>query len=306
MKYSSEFKIGIVGLVTILVIIWGINYLKGINILSSTTTVYALYPRIDGLEASANVMMDGYKIGTVDKVDFEPGKEIPFTVSLDIEKKYGVKKNSIAEIFSADLLGSKAIRIIDSGQGEYHEPGDTLRSAITGDMISSLLEDLSPLLNSVESAVNTLDSVAREIQGIVSDPSVKNILNNLEGVSSTLENEMAPGGDVSNVLANLEELSASINEQSSAISSTISNLDTISNTVKNAGIDSLVSQLANTSENLASITTAIESGSGSVGKLIYEDSIYQQISVLIDNLDSLIRDVNNNPKKYVGFSVFGN
>jgi phospholipid/cholesterol/gamma-HCH transport system substrate-binding protein len=76
--------------------------------------------------------------------------------------------------------------------------------------------------------------------------------------------------------------------------------------VKNAGIDSLVTRLAMTSESLASITSAINAGEGSVGKLIYEDSIYQQISVLITNLDSLIRDVNANPKKYVGFSLFGN
>jgi len=305
MKFTSELKIGITGLITIIVIIWGVNYLKGRNILSSNYKLYSMYQEVDGLEASAGVILNGFKIGMVSDVAFDTEKAIPFTISMEIDKKYKLPKGSTAEIFSADLLGSKSLRIIPSENEGYHSSGDTLKSSLSIDMISSLLNDIKPLTEGLSAAIQTLDSAGSAINMLLRDPSVSNMMDHLENASSSLEGTLAETGDFSKTIKNLKNISRALELQSSAIQTSISNVESITTELKNADLDSLIQKLSVTGSNLAEITSAIENGNGSLGKLIYEDSLYNQINLLVTDLDSLINDINENPKKYVSISLFG-
>ncbi len=305
MKYSSELKIGITGLISLVVIIWGINYLKGRNILKNNYMLIARYEQVDGLEASANILLNGFKIGSVDEILFDTEKEIPFTVSIEIEKKYRLRKGSIAEIYSADLLGSRAIRIIQSQSEGYYRDGDTIESKISGDMIGSLLGDISPLIDNVNSTISTLDSVAIGLNSIIRDPQIRQLINDLVGVGSSLNDKFSSSGDFTRTLSNLEEITNTIKTQEAAVRNTIHNLESISQQVNNANLDSLINSLASVGADLSGISSSINSGNGTIGKLLNEDSIYMQISHLVRGLDSLVNDVNDNPKKYVSFSLIG-
>jgi phospholipid/cholesterol/gamma-HCH transport system substrate-binding protein len=305
MKITSEIKIGITGVVTVVVIIWGINYLKGRNILNSTYTVLAKYDQVDGLEPSANVMLKGFKIGTVEEVIFETGAEVPFTVVMEIEKSYPVRATSVAEITNANLLGSKEIKILPAAEGSYLEDGDEISSSLSKDMIASLMEEVGPVITSLDAAIARIDSTAAALNRILEDPSVNKTIASLEEVSGSLRNQLAPRGDVTATLSGLRAISENLGAQHASISGTIQNLEQISNQVSNASLDSLINHLDEVAVNLRFMTGEMQQGNGSLGKLIYEDSLYRQIGSLISGLDSLVTDVNANPKKYVSFSLIG-
>ncbi len=306
MKYTSEIKIGITGLVTTAVIIWGINYLKGRNILESTYTLTAQYGQVDGLEPSANVMLKGFKIGTVEDVIFETEADVPFTVLMEIEKAYPIRAGSIAEIFSADLLGSKAINIVPAEGGNYLADGDQVSGQLADDMIGSVMDKVAPLISSIDAAVLTLDSTATTVNRILEDPNVKQTIAHLEEMSGAMRKQFSPGGDLAVTLASLRQISDTINAQNASIARSITNIEQITGQVSNTEIDSLIFNLGQVTGNLSELTGELNEGTGSLGKLVYEDSLYQQIGQLIADLDSLVTDINENPKKYVSFSLIGN
>jgi len=305
MKYSGEIKAGITGLITIVVIIWGINYLKGRNIFSGKYTLYARYTHVDGLEPSANVLLEGYKIGTVDEVFFDMDKEVPFTVSFEIEKKYRIRKGSTAEIFSADLLGTKAVRILEAERTGIVESGDTLKSMRSEDMLSGILNDVSPLLASLNRTVIRLDSTGAEINSILRDPRVDAMIDDLGSASGSLKKQLTPGGDLGKSLASLEEITGNLEKQNESVRTIITNLASLSDKLDDAGLDSLIRHLDVVSKDLALITTSVGKGEGTAGKLIFQDSLFNEITNLVTDLDSLVTDVKNNPKKYINVSLIG-
>lgn len=305
MKIAGEVKIGIAAVITIIVIIWGINYLKGVNILSSTYRLHAMYDQADGLEPSASVMLDGFKIGSVEEIVFETENRPPFTVILEIDKQYIIGSGSTAEIYSSDLLGTKAVRIIRSNSGRPVADGDTLVSKRSGDMISSLLNELSPLLGSADAAIQSIDSAAVALHAILNDPAISSMANHLDQASRSLKNELSAEGNLGRALANLKHFSGTLDAESETIQRTIRHLEEITADLDNAGLDTLVYNLNTLSNNLGEITGSMQSGEGTMGKLIREDSVYRQFEQLLADLDSLITDVNENPKKYVSFSLIG-
>jgi len=304
-KIAGEIKIGITGIITVIVIIWGINYLKGRNVLRNNYTLVATFQRVDGLESSGKVMLNGFKIGTVDKIDFKSQANTPFTVYLEIDKTYSIRANSLAEIYSADLLGSKAVRIIQSSEKGFMENGDTLRSQIAGDMISTLLDQFTPLLEQANEVLQTLDSAGAALTVILSDPALITILNNLDNATGSISDLLSENGNLTRSFENLRLITEGLSTQNESIKNTIGNLEGLTDKLNTAELDSLLLHLGCVSGNLAEITTSLGAGEGTMGKLIKEDSLYFQIGQLIADLDSLVTDLNRNPKKYVSFSLIG-
>ncbi|MEX0981422.1 MAG: MlaD family protein [Bacteroidales bacterium] len=305
MRISSEVKIGITGVVTVIVIIWGINFLKGRNIFSSNYTLIATYDQVDGLEPSAKIMMNGFKIGSVERIIFDTEALVPFTLFMEIDNNYRISTESVAEIYNADLLGSKAVKIIQSGEHSFHEEGDTLKSRLAGDMVASLLAEITPLISHVNTAVQTLDSVGVALSHILNDPAVSSMIGNIEKATGKLDQQLSENGDLAKSFENIKTATESIGSQNESIRNTLKHLEGISSRLDNGNLDSMLYQLNSVSSHLAGITSNMKEGKGTIGKLIYEDSLYQQIGQLISDLDSLVTDLNNNPKKYVSFSLIG-
>jgi phospholipid/cholesterol/gamma-HCH transport system substrate-binding protein len=305
MRLTSEVKIGFIGIVTLLAVIWGINFLKGKNILSSKNYYYACYDDIQGLESSANIIMRGYKVGTVDRIRFAPSEHPSFVVRMEIEKRYPVNEGSVAEIFSSDLLGTKAIRINLSEQATTHAPGDTLQSGIEPELLSGILEEISPVIRGIEQLARTLDSVGNSIYRVVNDQSFSGTLSNLEAVSDHLASTLSEQGELSSAFGNIESITAGIRLQNDTIAATIQNLKQISDRINTDALDTTMATIAMLSMRLEQVMSTIEKGEGSLGKLIYNDSLYDHITALSSSLDSLVQDIQKHPGSYVRFSVFG-
>jgi phospholipid/cholesterol/gamma-HCH transport system substrate-binding protein len=305
MKFSIEVKVGLIGIATLVVLIWGINYLKGRNILSSSYTLYAFYEDSGGLEDSAPVVMNGFKIGYVEDIQLIPQAPKPVKVTLHIEKAYPIARGSSAVLFSADLLGGKAIRLDVSKEDQVLQSQDTIPALIESDFLSALSDKAGPALEQIEQLSSSLDSVALSLNMLLSSDASRQSLENLEDISAALKYSLEPGGSLNNSFKHLESFTAMMEEQEDELASMSSHLNSVSEDLDSARIDLLSLELRKTTEEFRLLLAKMNSGEGSLGRLIYSDSLYTYLGNLVSNLDSLVVDLNENPKKYVHFSLFG-
>jgi len=305
MKISIEAKVGLIGIVTLVVLIWGINYLKGRNILNSTYTLYAQYQDSGGLEKSAPVLMNGIKIGYVEAIDLQVGAMHPVGITLQIEKTYPMSAGSRAVLFSADLLGGKAIRIETSQKEGYLVDQDTIQSAIEPDLFSSIADQAVPVMQQFGQLATSLDTLAVRLDDLLSSDAPNNTLEHISDISALLLISLKPGGSLYESFNNLESFSSMLAAQEEEIASMTSHLNSVSEALDSAGIDKVSQELVATTREFRLLLEQINSGEGTAGKLIYSDTLYYHLENLISDLDSLIIDLNENPQDYVHISLFG-
>jgi len=305
MKISSEAKVGIIGIVTLLVLIWGINYLKGRNILNNTYALHAFYEDSRGLESSAPILMNGVKIGYVDAIELQMEEWPPIHVLLHIEKQYPVRRGSSAVLFSADLLGTRAIRLGSSQEEGWLQHHDTIQSLVEEDMLASISAQVMPVMEQIGGLAESLDSVAAELEKLLESEAPAETMHHLSELSASLSQTLKPGGSLYESFQNLESFSSMMESKEETIAAMTEHLNSISQTIDSAGIDRIAEELLAASEAMASLLNQINSGNGSAGKLIYSDTLVTNLQNLVANLDSLVIDLNENPQDYVHFSLFG-
>ena len=305
MKLSSEVKVGLIGIVSIAALIWGINYLKGRDILSSTYSVIAFYNNSGGLEASAPVVMNGVKIGYVGEIKLQPDKVPPIMTVLSIERSYPIDESAIADLYSADLLGTKAIRILGTGNERRLVNNDTIRTSVTPDMLSSIQEQLTPVIDQVKTLTGSLDTLARKINTLISSENTTAVIQDISSVSEALRISLDTGGPLNRSIQNLESFTSMLSSQQNEVASLISHLNSISESVDSAGIEDLTDKIDRVATQFSSLLEQINSGSGSAGRLIHSDTLSNRLEILISDLDILVKDLNENPQDYVQISLFG-
>lgn len=305
MKISKEARIGIIGIVTIAVLFWGINYLKGRSVFNSNYTLYSFFSESGGLESSSPVIINGVKVGYIDEIELRVEKSPPVKARLIIENKYKLGQGSFAELISADLLGTKVIQIVSSENQTKLSDQDTIPGIYKEDMMSSVQSALYPVLEKIESLAVSLDSLSGQMNALFSEETLSQVLVNLEGLTGSLKNSLAYGGSLHNSLKSFESFTAMLEEEKEKMASIIRNLDTLSQSMNQVGLDSLSSEMTNSFAQLNTLLEQLNSGEGTAGKLLYSDSLYYSVNGLVNDLDSLVRDLKENPGDYVQVSVFG-
>jgi phospholipid/cholesterol/gamma-HCH transport system substrate-binding protein len=305
MKFTIEAKIGLIGIATLAVLIWGINYLKGRNILASNYTLQAYLQDAEGLENSTPILMHGIKVGYVREITFRPEVQPPILCELTVEKAFPVRYGSTAFIYSADILGTKAIRIELSQGTRFLETGDTLRIISEPNMLSSLQEQISPVMEKVGSLAVSMDTLATKLEAVVDSENIRVTIENLRNIATSLDHTLQPGGSLDQTFTNLASFSDMLSEQKEELDAMTSHFSSFSESLDNLQVEQLSENLVSVTEQFDQLLKQINSGEGSAGKLIYADSLYQNLDLLIADLDLLIRDLNENPQDYVHFSLFG-
>ena len=305
MKISIEAKIGLIGIATLALLIWGINYLKGRNILNSNYSLHAYYEHAGGLEKSSPVLMQGIKIGYIEDIELYHGLARPIHVILHVEKQYPVQMGSSAILFSADLLGTRAVRIESSGTGAFMEHNDTIFTGIEADMFASLSSQVMPVMEQIGVLAVSLDSVVLKFDRFLESEGTTGTLQDLRNISASLSASLSPEGSLYESFSNLESFTSMLESQEEELKSMITHLNATSEALDSAGIDRIARELENASGAFNQLLVQLNSGEGSMGKLLYSDSLYVQLQNLVSNLDSLVIDLNENPKDYVHFSLFG-
>nr|WP_121273128.1 MlaD family protein [Pedobacter schmidteae] len=310
MKIANETKVGILAAFSIALLIIGYNFLKGNAIFSNETVLYARYSHVDGLQVSKPVLINGFQIGRVDKLELQSDGTILAT--LKIKGRYEIPKNSIAKLEGTDLLGSKAI-IMALGTGtDYAQDGDTLNANVA----KGLLETVQPVQKKAELIIAKMDSILTSVNSILNPNFQKNVdksfnsiastLSSLEATSKKVDNLVGTEGSrISGILANVEAITGNLKKNNEKINEILANVHSITDQVAAANFKQTIDNANKAMADLQGIVTKINNGQGSLGMLVNDTKMYDNLTNASKNLDNLMIDLKQNPKRYVHFSVFG-
>ncbi|MCK5028867.1 MAG: MCE family protein [Bacteroidales bacterium] len=305
MKLNKETKIGIVAIIIISLFIWGFNFLKGKNILSANSSYYAVYDNIDGLEKASAVFISGYKIGIVENIKLHDSRQGKIIVKFIVEENIKLPKNSKAIIYPATLIAGKAIKLEFSDLDKYYSNGDTVIGILEKDLVTSLSEELMPLKDKIENLVQSMDSVL----AIFDDQRRENLKSSLDNIHNITEdfNDLVTEEKqkLANILGNVESISSNLKNNNEQISNILENFSSISDSLDKADIKATLTNANNTLAEFSAISAKINKGEGTIGMLINNDSLYHNLNNLSADLDTLVIDLNENPGRYIHFSLFG-
>ena len=302
MKLTKEIKASIFVLTSIALFIFGFNYLKGSSILDKQKTIYAVYDEVDGLLVGANVMINGLSIGNVVELDFLPNST-KILVTLKVKDKLKFSSKSIAAIYETGVLGGLAIAIepIFDNQNVV-KSGDTLNSSVRPGLTELINRQIEPLSRQLQSTITSFDSIFSGASYVFNKQTQDEIKVSIKALTSAVKSI-----DISSKI-----LENTLTQKNSQINNSIDNIESITNDISifskelnNSGISYTLQNLSKSVNNLNEILLNINSENSSLGKLIYQDDIYNNLNLSIESLNSLIKDVSSNPKKYVNFSIFG-
>ncbi|RBQ03250.1 MULTISPECIES: MlaD family protein [Pedobacter] len=310
MKIKNETKVGILAAFAIALLIIGYNFLKGNSIFSNETTLFARYSRVDGLTVSKPILINGYQIGRVAKLQLEPGGTILAT--LNINSKYEIPENSIARLEGTDLLGSKAIVMSLGNSKKMAEDGFILN----GNVEKGLMEQVQPIQKKAELIIGKMDSILSSVNSILNPNFQKNVdksFNSIAGTLASLETTSKKvdglvGSEsvrIQSILKNVEGITANLNNNNQKITDILANINTVTDKFAAANFKETLDNANNAIADLQSVISGIKNGKGSLGLLLNDDKMYQNLNNASKNLDELMIDLKANPKRYVHFSVFG-
>ena len=302
MRLSKEIKAAFFVLSTILLFIFGFNYLKGSSILDKQKTIYAVYDEVDGLLVGANVMINGLSIGNVTELDFLPNST-KILVTLKVKDKLSFSSKSTASIYETGVLGGLAISIEPLFEREsIVKTGDTLMSSVRPGLTELINRQIEPLSRQLQSTITSVDSIFTGASNVLNRQTQEEIKESISVLTSAIN-------AINNSSLIIEETLTSKNTQ---INNTIDNIENISSNLSNVsdelnsfGLSSLLTNLEVSVDGISSIIDKLDSDDSTLGKLINEDEVYNNLNSSIESLNVLINDIKANPKKYVHFSVFG-
>ncbi len=310
MKIANETKVGILATVAIAILILGYSFLKGNDVFTKENIYYAKYARVDGLTVSKPILVNGYQIGRVSAMTLLPSGEI--LTEFKIDQRYSVPDNTIARIASTDLLGGKAI-VFDLGDSQaYAISGDTLRANIQ----KNILEQVEPVQKKAEALVAVLDSILSSVNNTInpqfqknvnrSIASIANTLNTLENTAKQVDGIVGTQkSKLSGILSNMEAISSNFKNNNEQITNIFKNIENISDQAAKANFAETMENANKAVTDFQAIVAGIQQGNGSIGKLLNDDQLYDNLDNASKSLDELIIDMKNRPNRYVHFSVFG-
>ncbi len=300
-KLSREVKIGIYGACMILLLYLGINYIKSQGILSRNRTFYATYENSDGIQSSSPVTLQGYRVGTVEKMWFDmPSNRVILKISVDHE--YPLPTGTTAKIGSASLMGGKELQL-QLGKGSGHlQDGDTIPSVYEPGLMEILSTEYDKIKEQAGAIVTKLDSALEGINKLFSDENTRNIsvaLANLRQLTDDASGIVK--GDFAHTMHNLNSLSSSLNKEVPGI---VSGLGEVVDSARRS-VPELLSRGNEAISLLQNVLQDIESGDGTLGMLLKDSTVYNNLTNATKNLNLLVIDIKEHPGSYVHFSVFG-
>ena len=303
MKFTKEVGIGILVILGTLMSVFSYNYLKGINLFEKTRTFKVVYTKVDGLSPSNPVTLNGYKIGKVQRINFNSNNTKELIVDIVIENDVKFSKTSKAELYETGLIGGKAIAIIpDYDNNAVAESGDYL--------IGSVKPGLTDLVNQIMPQIQLqLEAVMKKAGVVLSNINTLFDEETKESLKSSIDKFASLTNSLSETSGNINDF---IKDNSPNLTTTIDNLNAtslkmkdMSNSMSEVDLNLILTNLDSTISNLNNITNKLNQGEGTLGKLIYDDGLFKNLDNATKNLEELIEDIKLNPKRYVHFSIFG-
>lgn len=312
-KISKYTKLGFLVISCLTIVIWGINYLKGMDLLKKSSNYYVIYEKIDGLLESSTVTINGYQVGQVSEIGFLGDYSGRLLVTMSIEGDFKIAKGTTAKIISSDIMGTKSIRLEITHSGEYYQPNDTIPGATETDLKEQVSMQVLPLKKKAEELIASLDSALTVVTYVFNERTRDNLSQSFENINRTVANiesasselkSIMGNGKINSIVTNLDSISTTIKQNSGQITNIINNLSSLSDSLSKLNISPVFDEISSTIAGLNAIIQKLNTTESSAGLLINDPVLYQNLNNLAGSLDLLLKDVRNNPKRYVHFSAF--
>jgi phospholipid/cholesterol/gamma-HCH transport system substrate-binding protein len=290
MRYSKELVIGLTAVAAIICFIWGFNFLKGKNIFKAKRDYYAFYEHVHGLEVGQPVTVSGYKIGQVTQITFDSSFDGKLLVGFHISKPFDFSDDSRVKIYDMDIMGAKGLEIEPGNSSRLAVSGDTLLGSIQISLTEQVTKQFVPIKDGTERLISVLDSTLKSITELT-DKASRLIEENHNSLTSAA--------------GNIDTLSQVLNAQRKDFEVIVDNMSKFTNDLADSDIGNTIAQVDQTMSSLDTTLTNINTGKGSLGKLIKDGKFYMEMTESMEQLEKLLEDLRTNPKRYVHFSLFG-
>ena len=303
MKHNKELKIGIFVVSVLVASFFLINYLRGEDIFNKEIELVSRYENVEGLVASAPVYIKGYKAGKVTEVVYEPSTD-DFKVTCSVLKEFNIPSDSKMTIYSVDIMGGKGIRIDLGSSSEPVSDGATLEPAFAAGLMDSIEDNLGPILTKVDNTLEGLSLTVANLNKMLSDENQASISRTLAHLEKTMGEvkgiAAAVNGkseELEDLVENLSDLSVKIVGIAGKADNIMSGVTTTIDTINESDIEGVITSFKELLENM-------NDPEGTIGKLFVDNSMYDSVDGLLNDIDSLIRKIEENPKKYIRISIF--
>lgn len=314
-KISNETKVGALTAISITLLILGFNFLKGVNLTKKSRFLYARFEQIDGLMTANPVSMNGLAIGSVYKT--APGdRDLSWVlVTIRLDQDVNIPDNSVATIQSS-LLGSSSMEIIKGNSKTHLNPGDTLHTTASGGLLGGMLTKLEPTQKNLDKILTSADTLVENINEVLDErakadlrqslANLSKITNNLATTTSSLNDLLnAQTGALTKTLKNLESFSQSLSVLKEKLPDIAGNLDKTTKNLSELDLDKTLKSVNNSMAALKMVLDQAGDPSGSLGSLMNDRKLYNNLTSAVNSLNLLMQDLRLNPKRYVNISVFG-
>lgn len=302
MKLTKEVKTGILAILSIFMVIYGYSFLKGSNIFSNERTFHVSYDNVAGLAVSAPVTINGYAIGQVKNIDFEDhtGRLL---VTFTLRKDFEFSRNSIVRIYSTSFIGGNALAIIPEIDPEnVAQDGDILKGEIEKGMLETVSSGLKPLEKRIYKTLSGLDTLLYNFNSILNDTTKKDLTQAIASLNRTINSFEGVSANLNSLLKeNKPKLDSTFNY----LETTTGNLASFTDSLSQVNIKAMATNLEATLKSFDTIMKKIDNGEGSIGKFVNDEELYNNLEGASKELEELLRDLKEHPKRYVNISVFG-
>ncbi len=307
---------GIVVVVALILLFFGFNFLKGRNILDSTNTYYALYSQIDGLKKASKVTIRGMKVGEVQEIAFTNEKAEALVVAFSVSGDYKLPKNTLAQIVTTDIMGSRSLELrLPSGNAQaFLQNGDTLSSGISKGLKEELNAQILPFKNKVTELMSSMDSILIAAQTILGKNSQQDLISSIRSMKNTFSNLENATGKLNKVVSNEEQsmesilhnfasISENLEKNNDKITTILGNVSSFTDTLTRADFAGTLIEAQQAIKKFTLMVNKMESGEGTVGALLNDKQLYDNLEGATASMERLLTDFRMNPKKYVNFSL---
>ncbi|MCX6247810.1 MAG: MlaD family protein [Bacteroidetes bacterium] len=315
-KLTKEFRVGIIFVVATAILIWGLMYLKGMDLFKHKMIVYAVYDKVNGLVVANNVAISGMKVGQVKDLYFSTKQRGKIIAELYISESYPIPANSVARINNSDnLIGGKYVEIILGDSKVILKDHDTLKSLTEASIGESLSQQLAPLKVKTERLLGSIDTVASLIQEVLNKNTrdnlaasithIKEVLNNLAHTTYYLDTLVgSQRSHLANIIGNVESISLNLKNNNQKISNILDNFSNLSDSLAKAKIPATIAQVNKAILDIDIAVNKINNGQGTLGLLLNDDKLYKEVEKAAHDLNLLLEDIKANPDRYVKVKVF--
>lgn len=303
MKFSKAQLIGIFTVIVIVSIYAVITFLKDENIFNGKSSYYAIYEDVDGLTNSSPVYMKGLKVGSIWDIKYDNGRGL-FIVMMKIKSAFAIPSDSKAVIAGSGLLGGKQINLLIGESTQILSPKDTICGAVERDPLASIMNKAEPVAGKMDTLITNLNAIAVKMNDMLDESTRRDIkeavaslnssMKSIKSIAARLHNS-AP--EMEEIIHNVKILSENLNTGSIELNNTLKNTSEITKGLSEA-------DLKGTIEGLKGLLVKLQNPEGSVGKLMVTDTLHNSINSMVNNLNNLIKKIEQNPKKYIRISVF--